>query len=126
MRRADNIDRIVGDNVRALRVSRHMSQSELAEGIGITFQQVQKYEKGANRISAGRLWRIARLFEVPLDSLYAGLEGPSGKGTSPLKLITRRDASNLIEGFADIKERSVRYAIVTLVKHLAAKSERKK
>src|SRR5438067_7557494 len=105
MRRADNIDRIVGDNVRALRVSRGMSQSQLADGIGITFQQVQKYEKGANRISAGRLYRIARLFDVPIKSLYDGLEGVSGKGSSPMKLITRRDAAKLMEAFSQITER---------------------
>jgi transcriptional regulator with XRE-family HTH domain len=124
MRRADNLDRIVGDNHRALRVSRGMSQSELADGIGITFQQVQKYEKGANRISAGRLYRISRLFDVPIVSLYDGLEGVSGKGASPMKLITRRDASKLMEAFSQIKERSARYAIITLVQHLArAKSK---
>lgn len=126
MRRADNIDKIVGDNVRALRVSHQMSQTSLADGIGITFQQVQKYEKGQNRISAGRLYRIAKLFDVSLESLYNGLEGVSGKGTSPLKLITRRDASNLMEAFSQINGRSARNAVVTLVRLLAAKSERKK
>ena len=102
-------------------MSRNLSQTELGHGIGITFQQVQKYEKGQNRVSAGRLYRIAKLFEVPLESLYDGLEGPSGKGASPLKLITRRDASMLIEAFAHITERSTRYAVVTLVKQCRAR-----
>ena len=126
MRRADNIDKIVGDNVRALRISRGLSQTQLADRIGITFQQVQKYEKGANRIAAGRLYRIAKLFEVSLESLYNGLEAPTGKGTSPLKLITRKDASRLMEAFARVEGRSVRYALVQIVTSLAEGSARKK
>jgi transcriptional regulator with XRE-family HTH domain len=121
MRRADNIDKIVGDNVRALRISRGWSQSKLADAIGLTFQQVQKYEKGSNRVSAGRLYRIAKLFDVSIPSLYKGLEGPSGKGTSPLKLITTRGASRLMDAFSLITNRSTRYALVTLAESLAGK-----
>ena len=93
----------------------------MADRIGVTFQQVQKYEKGGNRISAGRLYRIAIAFDVSLNSLYNGLETPSGKGASPVKLITRRDALKLMEAFAQVKERSVRHAVVTLVQGLAKK-----
>jgi transcriptional regulator with XRE-family HTH domain len=119
MRRADNIDKIVGDNVKALRLQRRMSQSQLADQIGLTFQQVQKYEKGTNRISAGRLYRIAKLFNIPIASLYDGLEGVSGKGQSPAKLLTRRDATKLVEAFVDIPDRSARYALVTLARQLS-------
>jgi len=121
MRRADNIDKIVGDNVRALRLARGWSQSYLAEQLGLTFQQVQKYEKGANRIAAGKLYKIAKLFGVPIASLYDGLEGVSGKGTSPAKLLTTKGALKLITGFADIKDRSVRYALVAITQALAKK-----
>jgi transcriptional regulator with XRE-family HTH domain len=124
MRRADNIDKIVGDNLRALRLRRGMSQSSLADQIGITFQQVQKYEKGSNRISAGRLYRIAKLFNVPIASLYDGLEGVSGKGTSPAKLLTRRDATKLVEAFIQIREHTTRYALLTLTRNLAKQSTR--
>ena len=76
LRSADElaIDAIVGRNVRTIRLSRRMSQSGLAEAVGITFQQIQKYESGDNRISASRMVLIARALDVPLLDLFAGIE----------------------------------------------------
>src|SRR4029077_20168554 len=72
-RRAGVEDVEIGRKIRALRLERGLSQSGLAEGIGLTFQQVQKYEKGANRVSAGRLQRIAELLNVPVMFFYSGM-----------------------------------------------------
>ena len=58
-KRSNDIDELVGRNIRLLRLSRGMTQTELAEAIGATFQQIQKYEKGQNRTSAGRLFAAA-------------------------------------------------------------------
>ena len=65
-RRADSRDAGVGLRVRSRRLERHLSQTELANLIGVTFQQVQKYERGVNRIGAGRLQRISEALEVPI------------------------------------------------------------
>src|ERR1700730_16340593 len=70
-RSADPRDFEIGRRIRPLRRERGLSQTELGTPIGVTFQQIQKYEKGANRVSAGRLHRIAELFNVPITFFYA-------------------------------------------------------
>jgi transcriptional regulator with XRE-family HTH domain len=65
------IDVLVGQNIRICRLQRGLSQSELGEKVGVKFQQIQKYEKGVNRVGASRLFQIAAALEVPLTSLFA-------------------------------------------------------
>ena len=72
-RRAGAEDMEIGRKIRALRLQRGLSQSGLADGIGLTFQQVQKYEKGTNRVSAGRLHKIADILDVPMTFFYSGM-----------------------------------------------------
>src|ERR1043165_9958176 len=72
-RRAGVEDVEIGRKIRALRLERGLSQSDLAKAIGLTFQQVQKYEKGTNRVSAGRLQQIADFLDVPITYFYGGL-----------------------------------------------------
>src|SRR5882757_9683010 len=72
-RRAGAEDVEIGRKIRALRLERGLSQSNLADGIGLTFQQVQKYEKGTNRVSAGRLHKIAELLNIPVTFFYGGM-----------------------------------------------------
>jgi transcriptional regulator with XRE-family HTH domain len=74
------IDQHIGQRVRERRLLLGLSQSVLADGLGITFQQLQKYEKGHNRIAAGRLYGCAQLLEVPPEFFFEGLEG-SDTGT---------------------------------------------
>src|SRR5437660_12296923 len=81
-RRAGVEDVEIGRKIRALRLERGLSQSGLADGIGLTFQQVQKYEKGTNRVSAGRLQRIADILETPVMFFYAGMDA-RGKKRDP-------------------------------------------
>lgn len=120
MRRADAIDAAVGENIRILRLARDMSQGALAHKIGTSFQQLQKYEKGANRISAGRLWKIAQVFNVPIAALYEGVHGRQGNEPSALSLITNRDAVRLVQAFDEIEDRGLRRAIVIVVERIAA------
>src|SRR5256885_14958829 len=75
-RRAPAEDVAIGQKLRALRLDRGMSQSDLSNLIGVTFQQLQKYEKGANRVSAGRLMRIAAALHVPVTAFYGGCPTP--------------------------------------------------
>src|SRR5947207_15449826 len=69
-RRATADDVAIGEKLRALRLDRGLSQSDLGRLIGVTFQQLQKYEKGVNRVSAGRLVRIAAALDVPITAFY--------------------------------------------------------
>jgi transcriptional regulator with XRE-family HTH domain len=69
------VDVHVGARLRLFRIERGMSQTEMAQGVGLTFQQVQKYEKGTNRVSASKLFEFARLLKVPVHAFFAGLEG---------------------------------------------------
>lgn len=67
------IDLTVGARVLNLRMTRKMTQTDLADKIGVSFQQLQKYERGANRISASRLWRIAVALEAPMTYFFEGI-----------------------------------------------------
>jgi len=124
MRRADATDATVGDNIRVLRLARDMSQGELAKKIGLSFQQLQKYEKGANRISAGRLWKIAQIFNVPVQTLYDGVHGRLGTDASALSLITNRDTVRLVQAFAKIDDRALRRAIVIVTQTIVSADRR--
>jgi transcriptional regulator with XRE-family HTH domain len=73
--RANDIDRHVGTRIRERRVMLGLSQQQMADMIGVTYQQAHKYERGINRISAGRLFEIARVLNVPISYFYEGLEG---------------------------------------------------
>jgi len=74
LKRSNDIDELVGCNIRLLRLNRGMSQTDLAEAIGLTFQQIQKYEKGRNRVGAGRLFAIAGVLGVPVSAFFEGAE----------------------------------------------------
>src|SRR6201994_4101758 len=77
-KQANPIDVQVGNRVRIRRMLIGMSQEKLGDLLGLTFQQVQKYEKGVNRIGAGRLYEIARILGVPIDFFYEGVAGTEG------------------------------------------------
>jgi transcriptional regulator with XRE-family HTH domain len=92
-------DAHVGQRVRLRRTLLGMSQERLGDALGLTFQQVQKYERGANRISAGTLYRLAQILDVPISFFFDGIEElPGGAGGAPLPtdagdaLLTRREA----------------------------------
>jgi transcriptional regulator with XRE-family HTH domain len=118
---ATSVDAIVGHNIRIQRIARKLSQHVIAERIGVSFQQMQKYEKGTNRVSAGRLWHLADAFGVPIDTFYASLETHSRREPSPLRLISRRDAYDLVQAFSKIKSGALRRSIVSLVMRLAVR-----
>jgi transcriptional regulator with XRE-family HTH domain len=79
VRGVTSIDRIIGKRLRARRLERHMSQQELANRLGLTFQQVQKYEKGVNRIGSARLVQIAAILEVNTSYFLDDLKSGNGK-----------------------------------------------
>ena len=73
-RSASPIDLHVGTRIRIRRQLMNMTQEKLGENLGVTFQQVQKYERGTNRVGASRLWNISRVLDVPVSFFYDGLE----------------------------------------------------
>lgn len=118
-RATTNIDKVIGHNIRIRRRSRGYSQMELAELLGITSQQVQKYERGANRVASSRLWEIAKLFEVPVQSFFIGLDRYTlSRQVSPLALIAKNDALRFLEAFAKVTNASLRRALVRLLEEI--------
>lgn len=105
-----------------------MSQERLGELLGLTFQQVQKYEKGVNRIGAGRLFDVARILGVPIDYFYesvanlaAGARGFSDNEASPpvMEFVSSGEGLQLSLAFMRIKDAKVRKRVLDLVKSLA-------
>ena len=125
-RRAGAEDVEIGRKIRALRLQRGLSQSGLAEGIGLTFQQVQKYEKGTNRVSAGRLQRIADLLHVPITFFYSGMTTRTKKDeaeSTGLALVQTKGAMRLLRSYADISSRGTKYALVVIAESLRKKAK---
>ena len=121
-RTPDPLDVMVGAKIRIFRSHRGISQTDLARKIGVAFQQVQKYEKGTNRVGASRLVQIADVLKVPITSLFAGVDRHATKDTkSPQELLADTAALKLLKGFGDISDRSLRSALVHLVTHIAQK-----
>src|SRR3954464_4150740 len=122
------VDRHVGSRVRMRRMMVGMSQEKLGEACGITFQQIQKYEKGTNRRGASRLHQIARVLQVPVEFFYEGVpSGPdSGKpladtsSRSMTDFLGTSDGLELVKAFMAVKDAKVRRRIVDLTKAVAA------
>src|SRR5947209_9943440 len=118
-RRATPEDVAIGHKLRALRLDKGLSQGALAGEIGVTFQQLQKYEKGANRVSAGRLVRIAAALHVPVTAFYGGSQARASDRALPY--LKSAGAVRLVRAYAEIAERGPKYALVVLAKALADK-----
>jgi transcriptional regulator with XRE-family HTH domain len=76
-RSTNNVDFLIGRNIRLIRSARDISQEEMAAHLGISFQQVQKYENGKNRVAASRLYEISLLLQVPIGDFFTGVASPS-------------------------------------------------
>jgi len=115
----DPLDVMVGAKIRVFRNHRGMSQSDLAGKIGVAFQQVQKYEKGINRIGASRLSRIAAVLGVPIGELFESTENGSCNPKSPLRPLAERDALRVLTAFSRTSDPHMRRAIARLVECVA-------
>jgi transcriptional regulator with XRE-family HTH domain len=124
------VDKYVGSRVRMRRIMLGMSQEKLGEALGLTFQQVQKYEKGTNRVGASRLQQISEILQVPVSFLFDG--GPSGaantegfsEGSSPAYVSDFLAASEglaLTRAFTRITDAKMRRSIVDLVEQIATR-----
>jgi len=128
-RRSNSVDGQVGESIRAHRLAAGMSQGELAKRIGVSFQQVQKYEKGTNRVGAGRLPQIADVFGIPVGALFKGsVDASPGKetvGNVPVKLVSDATTVKLLTAYADIKDQSIRRNLSQLIDQIARSAKRK-
>ena len=126
VKRPDPVDIEVGHRIRIERLARGLSQTALANQLGVTFQQVQKYEKGVNRVGAGRLTKIAEVLGVPVGAFFSGKEmlegepGKTGDEPSPLKLLTVAGAFRLLRAYAEIEDANLRRSIVDLVEQITS------
>ena len=125
-RSPDPIDKHVGSRVRMRRLMLRMSQTTLADAIGLTFQQVQKYEKGTNRMGASRLQHIAKVLQVPVPFFFEGAPHspgqPEGDAPSPTyvsEFLATSDGLGLTKAFMQIKNAKLRRRIVDLVEQIA-------
>jgi len=133
-KQANPIDAQVGNRVRLRRMLIGMSQERLGELLGLTFQQVQKYEKGVNRIGAGRLFEVSRILGVPIDYFYEGVNGqhaPGLQGHGPaqatppiMEFVSSGEGLQLSLAFMRIKDPKVRKRMLDLVKSLAEDAEK--
>jgi transcriptional regulator with XRE-family HTH domain len=123
------VDKHVGSRVRMRRLMVGMSQERLGDALGLTFQQIQKYEKGTNRIGASRLQRISEILQVPVSFLFEGAPGGSGAegfadAPSPAYVadfLATAEGLALIRAFTRIPEIKLRRAIVDLVELIGAR-----
>jgi transcriptional regulator with XRE-family HTH domain len=126
-RETNEVDRFVGERIRLYRSMVGMSQQKLAENLGVTFQQLQKYERGENRIGAGRLLTVATVLGIPITFLLDeeglsqrhGIEHSMAGGA----LDIARDAYTIGRAFSQITDPEIRRSITTLVQSLARQSE---
>lgn len=123
--RASSIDEYVGGRLRQRRTLLGFSQEKLAEAVGITFQQIQKYENGANRVSAGRLYEFSKVLQVPVSFFFDSMEDNQATGMAESKqegfesqedLIQKKETIDLIRTYYQIKNEDQRKDLLKMIK----------
>lgn len=130
----DPIDKYVGSRVRMRRIMLGMSQERLGDSLGLTFQQVQKYEKGTNRIGASRLQQISDVLQVPVQFLFEGAPttaahagGSFNEAPSPAYVsdfLSTSEGLAMTRAFTRINDSKLRRSIVDLVEQIAERETR--
>jgi len=123
-----DVDTYVGKRLRLRRTMMGLSQEAIAKAVGITFQQVQKYEKGANAMNANRLYEFAQFMHVPVAYFFEGLESSSGasgfaeegeKFDHKSNTVSDRESLEIMKAFKRIKEQVIRKRLADLVRAVA-------
>jgi transcriptional regulator with XRE-family HTH domain len=121
---ADPVDGHVGARIRQVRRARGVNQEQLAESLGLTYQQVQKYERAANRVSASKLYQIARLLETPVGAFFEGLEATDARrpDTPPAPDLTAflqtAESSDIALWFPQIRTARQRKRVAELIRSM--------
>jgi transcriptional regulator with XRE-family HTH domain len=119
-RAVNEADKEVGNRIRARRLELHISQAELGAALGITFQQIQKYERGANRVAATRLMQVATALKTTVSALTGADETPRGGQQNSLvsSFVASKDGIDLIEAWARLPSQQVRRGLIALARTL--------
>jgi transcriptional regulator with XRE-family HTH domain len=115
----DPLDTEVGQRVRTFRLQKGLSQQKLGAQLGLTFQQVQKYEKGTNRIGAGRLQRIANVLGVPVADFFSSRRPGGVARAEVFRLLDTAAALRLVRAYSRINDPKLQQAITRLVESIA-------
>ena len=107
------------EKIRAQRLNKGLTQEELGTKLGVTFQQIQKYEKGINRVGSGRLYEIAEILEIPVTSFFEAQAKPKGvRKSSPFDLLADPTTLQMIREFSKIGDVRTRRAVLALVERM--------
>ena len=119
----DPIDKLVGSNIRQLRTIHGISQEKMAEELGITFQQIQKYENGSNRVGASRLYKIAQILKTSVSQMYKGIEEKKAPKLQVAEeksdiddIFNKRETITLLRHYYTIEDDKTRQKIQKMVK----------
>jgi transcriptional regulator with XRE-family HTH domain len=135
MKRVSPVDKHVGARLRMRRLMLDMTQTEIAKALGLTFQQVQKYEKGDNRVSASRLQHLCKILDVPVSFFFDGaprtdglpvpaLAETDGEAAALNGFVATSNGLALVTAYTRIRDLGVRRAVVALVEQIAADPDR--
>jgi transcriptional regulator with XRE-family HTH domain len=131
VKRAEATDKFVGQNIRLFRKAKGLSQTQLGDAIGVTFQQVQKYENGFNRVGSSRLVRIATALEVPVQTFFDGIAQERTRSTSTESvgdMLVAPYALDMLKALTSIPNPKVRRSLVALAESIGTqkRSERRR
>ena len=117
----DAVDKLVGRNIRVLRLAKGLSQTELADELGVTFQQVQKYEKGTNRVGSGRLLKISGILGVKITDFFEGTDRMHDTARrSVFDQLALPESFRLVQAFSGINHPNIRRTLVKLIEQIAS------
>ena len=119
---ANTVDTYVGQRIRDKRNERGMSQTEVANALGVTFQQVQKYERGTNRVGASRLFDLSRILSVPVQYFFEGLNNqptPIEKEDDNVIHLMKPDTVELVEAYYKVENPQVRRQILSTIRSIS-------
>jgi transcriptional regulator with XRE-family HTH domain len=120
-RQASDADVAIGERIRARRNQIQMSQDELGQALGVSFQQIQKYEKGVNRLSSGRLVELAATLQCSAADLIGGVEKASAKSTPFSRYAASKEGVAIINAMSKISSPALRRQIINLIETLASR-----
>jgi transcriptional regulator with XRE-family HTH domain len=122
----DPVDRLVGQNIRIFRKAKGLSQTALGHALDVTFQQIQKYENGINRVGSGRLAKIAKVLGVPVARFFhnrsTDIEG-DGEGDAVTDLLASPYALRMLKALGKISNNKVRLSLVSLTESVAERRQ---
>ena len=116
----NQIDTYVGSRVRMRRLMLGMSQERLADQIGVTFQQVQKYEKGTNRVAVGRLKRIVKILEAPIQYFFDESDDTQADGAAILESVNSARPLRLVRAYSRIQSKTLQESLLELTEKIAS------